>query len=88
MAARPIVLQGSEALVPSQQNPAPVGRFDGPTGVWRDAAGGLVVRSTDTPSTIATATREGVDQTERAGGGGTRITETREGVDQSERATG
>jgi hypothetical protein len=86
MPTRPIALQGSEELKSSDQNPDPGFRFDGSVGVWRDTAGGLAVRFADPSSSRVTATREGVDQTERAGGGGTRITETREGVDQAERA--
>ena len=86
MSSRPLVLIGSEKLASAGAAPPADDRFDGATGVWRDATGALSIRAAGQPATVITATREGVDQSERSGGGTTRITETREGIDQTERA--
>jgi len=86
MPVRPITLLGSELCLHAQQGVMPGVVFDGRLGVWKDTTGGLAIHGSDLPSTRITATREGADQTERAGGRSTRITETREGVDQTERA--
>lgn len=84
MALRPIVLLGGEPTEPGDDSPSAAGlRFDGRTGVWRDADGRLGIQASVPATTRSTRTREGVDQSERAAAS-TRITKTMEGTDQVE----
>jgi len=84
MLARPIVLLGSERVFPVEIGfTSPRAHFDGRVGVWRDKDGRLAIQGADAPGTKATATREGVDQSD-ASVLGTYNTKTREGTDQIE----
>jgi len=84
MPVRPIALLGVDLLAATESTLEAAGfRFDGPSGVWRDADGRMGIHSLTPGTTRSTRTREGVDESERASAT-TRITKTFEGTDQVE----
>jgi hypothetical protein len=85
MAERPIILQGSERLSSAEGTNDSAFDFDGKLGMWRDRQGRLAIQVSDSPETLVTNTREGIDPSEGSYFC-THVTKTREGVDQSDRS--